>query len=62
MEDFQSSHSLTYSLDMSNVDEIATYISPLEDLVINKNYKEMKFEAKKFNTISFRSPDNNLRR
>lgn len=47
-------------LDMSNVDEIATYISPLEDLVINKNYEEMQFEAKKFNTISFRSPDNNL--
>jgi protein involved in polysaccharide export with SLBB domain len=47
-------------LDMSNVDERATYISPLEDIVINDNYKDMQFTASKFNTLSFRSPDNNL--
>ncbi|MFL2726086.1 MAG: SLBB domain-containing protein [Gammaproteobacteria bacterium] len=47
-------------LDMSDVDEIATYISPLEDIVINDNYKSMQFTANKFNTVSFRSPDNNL--
>jgi len=47
-------------LDMSDVDEKATYISPLEDIVINDNYKDMQFTAAKFNTVSFRSPDNNL--
>ena len=47
-------------LDMSNVDERATYISPLEDVVINDNYKDMQFTASKFNTLNFRSPDNNL--
>jgi protein involved in polysaccharide export with SLBB domain len=47
-------------LDMSDVDEIATYISPLEDIVINDLYENMQFSAKKYNTVSFRSPDNNL--
>ena len=47
-------------LDMSDVDEIATYISPLNDIVINDNYKDMQFTASKFNTINFRSPENNL--
>ena len=47
-------------LDMSDVEEEATYVSPLEDIVINKSYKEMKFTAKKYNTISFKSPENNL--
>jgi len=47
-------------LDMSDVEEIATYISPLEDIVVNDYYKSMKFTAQKFNTVSFRSPDNNL--
>ena len=47
-------------LDMSDVDETATYISPLEDLVINNNYKSMQFTAAKYNTVSFRSPSNNL--
>jgi protein involved in polysaccharide export with SLBB domain len=45
---------------MSDVDETATYISPLEDIVINDNYKDMQFTAQKYNTVSFRSPDNNL--
>jgi polysaccharide biosynthesis/export protein len=47
-------------LDMSDVEETATYISPLEDIVVNDNYKSMQFTAKKFNTVSFRSPENNL--
>ena len=47
-------------LDMSDVDQIATYISPIEDIVINANYKDMQFTAKKYNTLSFRSPTNNL--
>lgn len=47
-------------LDMSDVDDDATYISPLEDIVIIDEYKKMKFEAKKYNTVSFRSLLNNL--
>ena len=47
-------------LDMSDVDEKATYISPLEDIVVNDSYKDMQFTAKKFNTLGFRSPKNNL--
>jgi len=45
---------------MSDVDDIATYISPLEDIVINDLYENMQFSAKKYNTIFFKSPDNNL--
>ena len=47
-------------LDMSDVDDIATYISPLEDIVINDLYENMQFSAKKYNTVSFKSPSNNL--
>ena len=47
-------------LDMSDVDEIATYISPLDDTLITQNYNDMQFTAKKYNTVSFRSPTNNL--
>lgn len=47
-------------LDMSDVDEKATYISPLDNTVIVDNYKNMQFTAKKYNTISFRSPVNDL--
>jgi|TARA_B110000483_G_scaffold239231_1_gene317340 protein involved in polysaccharide export with SLBB domain len=47
-------------LDMSDVDNTATYVSPLDDIIINDNYKNMQFTAKKYNTVSFRSPDNNL--
>ncbi len=47
-------------LDMSDVDNFASYISPLEDIVINDNYKNMYLTAKKFNTVSFRSPENSL--
>tara|TARA_B100001057_G_C22849433_1_gene950366 strand:- start:342 stop:2576 length:2235 start_codon:yes stop_codon:yes gene_type:complete len=47
-------------LDMSDVDEIATYVSPLENLVVNDNYKNMEFIASKYNTVSFRSAKNDL--
>ena len=47
-------------LDMSDVDSLATYVSPLEDLVISKDYKNMEFVAKKYNTVSFRFPQNDL--
>ncbi len=47
-------------IDMSDVDIEATYISPLENKVIQENYKKMSFEAKKYNVISFRSPINDL--
>ena len=47
-------------LDMSDVDEIATYISPLDSIVVNDNYKNMKFISKKYHTVSFRSPENDL--
>ena len=47
-------------LDMSDVDNIATYISPLEDIVINDSFENMQFIAKKYNTVSFKSLDNNL--
>jgi len=47
-------------LDMSDVDEVATYVSPLKDIVINDNYKNMQYTAEKYNTVNFRSPDNNL--
>ena len=47
-------------LDMSDIDETATYISPLKDIVVNDSYKNMQFSAEKYNTVSFRSPENNL--
>ena len=47
-------------LDMSDVEEEATYISPLDNTIIKDNYKNMQFIAKKYNTVSFRSPVNDL--
>lgn len=47
-------------LDMSDVEDEATYISPLDNIIIKDNYKNMQFIAKKYNTISFRSPVNDL--
>ena len=47
-------------LDMSDVEDEATYISPLDSIVIKDNYKNMQFIAKKYNTVSFRSPVNDL--
>ena len=47
-------------LDMSDVEDEATYISPLDNTIIVDDYKNMKFTAKKYNTVSFRSPINDL--
>ena len=47
-------------LDMSDVDEVATYVSPLKNIVINDNYKNMQYTAEKYNTVNFRSLDNDL--
>tara|TARA_B100001741_G_scaffold307196_1_gene301702 strand:- start:5867 stop:8134 length:2268 start_codon:yes stop_codon:yes gene_type:complete len=47
-------------LDMSDVDDIATYISPLENKVITQNYREMQFTSSKYQAVSFRSPINDL--
>ena len=47
-------------LDMSDVDAEATYISPLESIIIKDDYRNMEFIAKKYNTVSFRSPINDL--
>ena len=47
-------------IDMSDVDNVATYVSPLEDKIVTDQYLQMEYIAKKYNTISFRSPDNNL--
>ena len=45
---------------MSDVDNEATYISPLDSIIINDNYENMNFIAKKYNTITFRAPVNDL--
>lgn len=47
-------------LDMSDVDDIATYVSPLKNIVVNDNYKNMQYIAEKYNTVNFRSPDDDL--
>ncbi len=47
-------------LDMTDVNDEASYISPLDSIIINDNYKNMNFTAKKFNTISLRAPVNDL--
>ena len=47
-------------LDMTDVNDMASYVSPLENLVVNKNYKNMEFIAAKYNTVSFRSAENDL--
>ena len=47
-------------LDMSDVNNDATYISPLESIVITDDYRNMRFSAKKYNTLSFRSPIDDL--
>ena len=47
-------------LDMSDVEDEATYISPLDNIIIKDSYQNMQFIAKKYNTVSFRSPVNDL--
>ena len=47
-------------LDMSDVENEATYISPLDNIVTKDDYRNMQFIAKKYNTVSFRAPVNDL--
>ena len=47
-------------LDMSDVNIKASYVSPLESIVVNDDFRNMEFVAQKYNTVSFRSPDNDL--
>ncbi len=47
-------------LDMSDVESEARYISPLDNIIINDDFVNMQFIAKKYNTVSFRSPVNDL--
>ena len=45
---------------MSDVDDEATFISPLDSNIVVDSYKNMNFIATKYNNISFRSPINDL--
>tara|TARA_B100002019_G_scaffold259207_1_gene244422 strand:- start:4461 stop:6737 length:2277 start_codon:yes stop_codon:yes gene_type:complete len=47
-------------LDMSDVKNEATYISPLDNIILKDDYRNMQFVAKKYNTVSFRAPVNDL--
>ena len=47
-------------LDMSTVNQNATYLSPISETVVNMDYRKMSFTAEKFNSLQFRSPINNL--
>ncbi len=47
-------------LDIDSTNQNATYISPLDDQIISSNYSDMDLIGKKFNTLQFRSPINNL--
>ena len=47
-------------LDMSDVEEEATYISPLDSNIVVASFKNMTFTAKKYHNISFRSQVNDL--
>ena len=45
---------------MTDVDNSVTYVSPLDDTIVSDLYKNMQFTAKKYHTVTFRSPLNNL--
>lgn len=47
-------------LDMSNVENEAFYVSPLDDITITADYEDMNFTAKKYHSINFRSSVNTL--
>ncbi len=47
-------------LDMTDVDDKATFISPLDSNIVVDSYENMNFIATKYNNISFRSPINDL--
>ena len=47
-------------LDMSDIDQEAIYVSPLDNLIERVDYELMNYVAKKFNTVTFKSPANDL--
>ena len=47
-------------LDMSDVSYEATYVSPLENKIVVEDYRNMIFNASKYNTVSFKSKTNDL--
>ncbi len=47
-------------LDMTDVNNEATYINPFESKVVVDDYKKMRFVSSKYHNISFRSPINDL--
>ena len=58
---FQLNSLLSFlGLDLSDISFDATYISPLDNLVITDDYRNMEFDAKKYHTIIFKAPINDL--
>jgi polysaccharide biosynthesis/export protein len=47
-------------LDMNNTNDVATYVSPVDNIIKVLNYKDMEFVANQFHTITFKSPVNDL--
>lgn len=47
-------------LDMSDIDDQAIYVSPLENKIEKESYKSMEYTTTKYNTITFKSPVNDL--
>lgn len=47
-------------LDMSDVNEEAIYVSPLEDKIEKKNYSSMEYTAMKFSSVTLKAPVNDL--
>jgi polysaccharide biosynthesis/export protein len=47
-------------LDMSNVENEAFYVSPLDDIAITADYEDMNFTAKKYHSVNLRSSVNTL--
>lgn len=47
-------------LDMNNVDTLATYISPLDDFIVEQDYRLLEVQSNKFHTVNFRSRKNDL--
>tara|TARA_Y200000002_G_scaffold375513_1_gene377931 strand:- start:1290 stop:3590 length:2301 start_codon:yes stop_codon:yes gene_type:complete len=47
-------------LDMSDIDDQAIYVSPLENKIEKVSYASMEYTSTKYNTITFKSPVNDL--
>ncbi|MDB3914842.1 SLBB domain-containing protein [Gammaproteobacteria bacterium] len=47
-------------LDMSDINREASYVSPLDSIAIQADYKDMNLIANKYHAITFRSPINTL--